>query len=307
MSNTFYKETDDILERFELATERISQIKDDSDLPENLQRYFNQVADFVMTVLPVMNKSMDGTLASRSIEECKADNDAIFGIYSKESYENSFLCPAFAVKELGQELGGILSAVFYSMTGIISAAFSGRLDKFTIYCELLLQIYGQCQIESEDKYRRESIADAMYSHKHDYCQMFLSEQIISMIDPDYDYYSNIIMKDDLSDDRYMYKYGMYIGSNELKIAAHLRSLPHEDIVAMAHTYVDGYIKGFEVTGKDISIKDTVGVEAPVGFELMTREAIKLFNEAGLSATVRFGGTSGRNLYSTVPNKQCEYD
>ena len=307
MSSSFYKETDDILERFELATERISQIKDDSDLPENLQAYFNQVAQFVMTVLPIMNKSVDGTLESRSLEECKADNDAIFEIYDKDRYENSFLCPTYAVKELGQELGGILSAVFYTMTGIISAAFAGRLDKFTIYCELLLQIYGECQIETEDKYRRESIDNAIYSHKHDYCQMFLSEQIISMIDPDYDFYSNIIMKDDLSDDRYMYKYGMYVGPNELAIAAHLRSLPHEDIVAMARTYVEGYIKGFEVTGKDISIKDTVGVESPVGFELMTREAIKLFDEAGLAATVRFGGTTSRNLYSTVPNKQCEYD
>ena len=307
MSNTFYKETDDILERFELATERISTIKDDKDLPENLQKFFNQVADFVMTVLPVMNKAIDGSINSRSLEECQADNEAIFSIYSKGTYENSFLCPQYAVAQLGPEIGGPLSAVFYSTTGIISAAFAGRVDKFTIHCELLLQIYGECQIEDEDKYRRESILNAIYANKHDYLNIFLSEQLISMVDPDYDFYKNIIMKDDLSDDRYLYKYGMYIGPNELGIAKHLRSLPHEDIVAMARTYVEGYIKGFEVTGKDISIKETVGVEAPVGFELMTREAIRLFDEAGLAATVRFGGTSGRNLYSSVPNKQCEYD
>ena len=62
-----------------------------------------------------------------------------------------------------------------------------------------------------------------------------------------------------------------------------------------------------MTGKDISKKETVEVHAPVGFELMTREAIRLFNEAGLAVTVRYGGTTGRNLFSTVPNKQCEYD
>ncbi|MBE5915155.1 MAG: leucyl aminopeptidase [Pseudobutyrivibrio ruminis] len=307
MSSTFYKESDDIMERFELATERISQIKEDKELPENLQAYFNQVADFVMTVLPIMNKAIDGTLAERSLEQCQADNKTIFSIYEKDNYENSFLCPTYAVEKLGEEVGGPLSAAFYSITSIIEAAFAGRVDKFTIYCELLLQLYGECQIEDEDKYRRESILNALYSFKHDYCQMFLSEQIISMVDPEYDFYTRIIMEDDLSDDRYMYKYGMYIGPNELGIAAHLRSLPHEDVVAMAQTYVQGYIKGFEVTGKDISIKDTVGVNAPVGFELMTREAIRLFDEAGLAATVRFGGTSSRNLFSSVPNKQCEYD
>lgn len=307
MSSTFYKESDDIMERFELATERISQIKEDKELPENLQAYFNQVADFVMTVLPIMNKAIDGTLAERSLEQCQADNKTIFSIYEENNYENSFLCPTYSVEKLGEEVGGPLSAAFYSITSIIEAAFAGRVDKFTIYCELLLQLYGECQIEDEDKYRRESILNALYSFKHDYCQMFLSEQIISMVDPEYDFYTRIIMEDDLSDDRYMYKYGMYIGSNELGIAAHLRSLPHEDVVAMAQTYVQGYIKGFEVTGKDISIKDTVGVNAPAGFELMTREAIRLFDEAGLAATVRFGGTSSRNLYSSVPNKQCEYD
>ena len=307
MSSTFYKESDDIMERFELATERISQIKEDKELPENLQAYFNQVADFVMTVLPIMNKAIDGTLAERSLEQCQADNKTIFSIYEKDNYENSFLCPTYAVEKLGEEVGGPLSAAFYSIASIIEAAFAGRVDRFTIYCELLLQLYGECQIEDEDKYRRESILNALYSFKHDYCQMFLSEQIISMVDPEYDFYTRIIMEDDLSDDRYMYKYGMYIGPNELGIAAHLRSLPHEDVVAMAQTYVQGYIKGFEVTGKDISIKDTVGVNAPVGFELMTREAIRLFDEAGLAATVRFGGTSSRNLFSSVPNKQCEYD
>ena len=62
MSKTFYQKTDDIVERFELVTERISTIKEDHDLPEKLQAYFNQVADFFMTVLPIMNKAVDGTL-----------------------------------------------------------------------------------------------------------------------------------------------------------------------------------------------------------------------------------------------------
>lgn len=307
MSNTFYKETDDIIERYELACERISTIKEDKDLPDNLQSFFNQVTDFILTVVPVMNKAIAGELANRTIEECEQDAEAVFAIYSAERYSNSFLCPTYAVENLGQELGGILSHVFYKLTSLIRVAFAGRLDLFTIYMELFLQVYGECQMESEDKYRREGVESAIYSFQHDYCQIFISENTISMIDPEYDFYTDIIVNADLSDDRYMYRYGMYVGPNERGIAAHLRSLPHEDVVAMARTYVEGYIKGFEVTSKDISKKETVEVYAPVGFELMTREAIRLFNEAGLAATARYGGTTGRNIYSTVPNKQCEYD
>ncbi|MBR5635816.1 MAG: aminopeptidase, partial [Pseudobutyrivibrio sp.] len=307
MSKTFYIENDDMLERYELVTERISTIKEDKDLPEKLQAYFNQVAEFIMAVEPVLDKAVAGELENRSLEECKADHDRIFDIYKAGTYENSFLCPTYAVAELGEQLGGPLSAAFYKLTDMISAAFAGRLDTFTIYCELFMEIYGVCQVESDDKFRREDVLSALSSFHHDYAQMLFGESLIAMIDPEYDFYTNIIMKADLSDDRYLYRYGMYISDNELKMATHLRSMAHEDVVAMARTYVEGYIKGFEVCGKDISIKDTVGVHAPAGFELMTREAIKLFNEAGLAATVRFGGTSGRNLFSTVPNKQCEYD
>ncbi|MCR5415430.1 MAG: aminopeptidase [Pseudobutyrivibrio sp.] len=308
MSSTFYKETDDILERYELATERIVTISEDAVLPAELQRYFAEVAAFISNgLLPIMTQAVKGTLSERSLEQCVADNDRVFRIYDTEVYKNSFLCPAYAVEHLGQELGGPLSSLYYKLTDMIRAAFAGRLDIFTIYCELFLQIYGECQMEEEDKYRRESVVNALYSFEHDYCNVFMSENLISMVDPDYDFYTDIIMNADLSDDRYLYSYGMYIGPNERGIAAHLRSLPHEDVVAMARTYVEGYIKGFEITGKDISIKETVGVEAPVGFELMTREAIRLFNESGLAATVRFGGTSARNLYSSVPNKQCVYD
>ncbi len=307
MSKRFYTESEDVIERYELVTERISTIKSDNDFTGELQDYFNQVADFILTVMPVMDKAIKGELENRSLEECKADNDRIFAIYKDGTYENSFLCPTYAVEQLGQELGGPLSAVFYRITDMIRAAFAGRLDLFTIYCELFMQVYGECQMEEEDKYRREGIISTLYSFNHDYSQLFTSEKIIGMIDPEYDFYSEIIMKADLNQDNYLYRYGMFIGENELKIAAHLRSLPHDDVVAMARTYVEGYIKGFEVCGKDITKKESVCIHAPAGFELMTREAIRMFDEAGLAATVRFGGTTSRDLYSTVPNKQCEYD
>ncbi|MCR4694429.1 MAG: aminopeptidase [Pseudobutyrivibrio sp.] len=304
---SFYIESDDIMERYELATDRIGTLSSDKDLPENLQAYFNEIASYILTVKNIMDKALEGGLDNRSLEECVADHDSVFAIYKEDAYKNSFLNPEYAVANLGQELGGILSSIFFTITGIVRAAFEGRLDKFVIYCELFLQIYGECQVEEEDKYRFDAVSSALYSFKHDYMNLFTSEDLITMVDPDYSFYSDIVMNADLSDDRYMYRYGMYIGENERGIAAHLRSLPHEDIVDMARTYVEGYIKGFEVTGRDISIKETVSVEAPVGFELMTREAILLFNQAGLAASLSYGGATGRRLYSSSPNKQCMYD
>lgn len=307
MSTIFYKETDELLERYDLVTNRIATIKEDHDLPENLQGYFNEAADYILLVLPILKKAMAGSLLTRSIDECQADAAGIFDRYKEDNYKKSFLCPSYAVEQLGELMGGPLSSIYYQLTAICQYAFAGRLDLVTLWCELFLQVYGICCIESEDKYRRQDTLDALYSFKHDNCNTFSGESIIAMIDSDCDHYTDIIMNADLSSDVYLYSYGCYIGENELKMAAHLRSMPHENIVAMARTFVEGYIKGFETCSKDISIKETVCLHVPAGFELMTREAIKLFNEAGLRCTLRFGGTNSRDLYSSVPNKQCEYD
>ena len=46
------------------------------------------------------------------------------------------------------------------------------------------------------------------------------------------------MQADLSDLRYLYRYGAYIGDNERQIAAYLNTLPEADIQAMADTYTE---------------------------------------------------------------------
>ena len=304
--NYFYKETEDIMERFELVTERIDEIPSESELPDKLQAYFNTVAAFTQDVRVVLQKAIAEELMERSLQECETDAKRIFERFMPSNYEESFLNPAYAVSQLGQELGGLLSTLYYQMSVIIRDSFAGRLDSYTAWCELFVQIYGICCMEDEDKYRVESVQEAIYSFRFDNAATDTYESISAMILPEIDTYTSIIMKSDLMDDRYMYSTGLYVGENELKIAAHLRTLPQESIDAMARTFVEGYIKGFETTGKDISIKDTVQLHVPLGFDLITRSAIRQFNEAGLSCTLRIG-KSGRDYYSSAFNKQMDYD
>lgn len=50
---------------------------------------------------------------------------------------------------------------------------------------------------------------------------------------------------------------------------------------MAHTYTEGYRRGFEVMGRDLSKKKTVVVEYQLGFERMIRRAVEQFRSLGL--------------------------
>lgn len=63
----------------------------------------------------------------------------------------------------------------------------------------------------------------------------------------------------MNDLRYLYAFGEYISDEELKIAGFMNRLPQETIDKMADTYTEGYHKGFEVMGRDLSKKKTVAI------------------------------------------------
>ena len=69
------------------------------------------------------------------------------------------------------------------------------------------------------------------------------------LDPSLDFAKSIIMDSDLTDLRYLYRFGEYISDSELKIAAFLNSLPEETVRKMADTYTEGIRKGFVASGR----------------------------------------------------------
>lgn len=101
------------------------------------------------------------------------------------------------------------------------------------------------------------------------------------LDPALSFAADIIMDSDLTDLRYLYQYGEYVSDSERRLAAFMASLPEETIEKMAHTYTEGYRRGFEVMGRDLSKKKTVVVEYQLGFERMIRRAVEQFRSLGL--------------------------
>ncbi len=317
MNNKFYEKNSDIDERYDLVLERINGFFEENELDEGYMDLFSTMAELTQSIDAVIKMVEDDTLDKRSLEDCIADANDLYGRFNKDIYEESFLNPAYAKKVLGDEMGGLLSLLYADYTSCIPMAFEGRKDYVTIYMELLVMVYGLIIMDKEDglKYQIEDVKDAIYSFYHDYCENFDSERIVTQMSPECDFFADIVMNADLSDNRYLYKYGAYIGPNETGMAEHLRKKSKEEILSIAHTYVEGYRKGFEVTGKDMSIKEIVGIEYPIGFEAVVREAINEFKELGMSVTIIREGTTSltgrggrkRGCYSTSPNEQFDYD
>lgn len=306
-------EQDLIRERYDLSMARIQEILTEETVPENYRDYFRKVTEFIIQCGEVLKAKEDGSLDQMTLEEGRTLNHKLYADVLPENYETSYTNPAYAVKTLGEEYGKLLSYLYAEIRGDIIYAFEGRVLDLVIGNEALIEIYNL--FEGETLPAAKEIKDVLYWSASDYCDVTLTYRVQEGVDPKLDFAKKIIMESDLSDLSYLYRFGAYISPEEEKTAAFLNSLPEEEIRKMADTYTDGYIRGFEVMGRDLSKKKTVSVRYPIGFERMVRQAVKNFEAAGLSVIFCRSAVgsinrnpAGRGGYaSSSPNRQYDYD
>lgn len=305
-------------ERYELAAERIRQIPKEEAVSLPFRRYFQSVSGFVLLLLDLKKTMDDGSYRTLPLDEKKAWNHRLYEDILPEHYETSYGNPAYAVRELGDGYGQILSFLYSEVRGGIAWVFEGKEEYLTILMELFLEVYS-CFAAAESEEGREvsihELKDILYWYASDYCDVFAADRICDQIDPDRDFAKNIIEHADLSGTEYLYDFGEYISDNQIRTAEHLAELPDEVIQKMADVYTEGYRIGFINTGKDLSKKSTVSIRYVLGFERVIRLAIENFARMGLKPVLYRAGvsvlTKARNgragYYGGIPNPQYDYD
>ena len=300
-------------ERYDLAMGRIARIPEDHTVPQPFYAYFREMADFLKQMDELWNQIENRETDSYSLEQWQELNHALYRDILPGQYEQSYANPAYAVKELGEVHGRILSFLYTELRGLIVYAFEQRLEEMVIHLELFIEIYNRFEAEGLPEYKE--IQQIVYWFVSDYSEVFVTRRIREDVDPALDFAVRIIMDSDLEDLRYLYRYGEYVSESELKTAQFLNSLPEEEIAAMADTYTEGYRIGFVMGGKDLSIKKTVNIRYRLGFERMIRRAIQNFRAMGLEPVIFRTAVSTINkrqhirigYYGAIPNKQFDYD
>ena len=290
-----------MMERFELAAERVGMCLQEQFSDASFDSYFKEVSGFLKRMCQKYVQIANGYEAEH-IEVMRLENQKLYEQVLPEYYRQSFLNPAYAAEKLGEEYGRVLSWLYSELHKTIAYAYEQKLELFTVRLELFLEVYSAFVYEMEECGKLpsyESIRQIGYWFVSDYSDIETLDRITGQVCPDNNRYVDIIMNSDLTDLRYLYQYGLYVSENELRIAAFLNDQPEEKIKLMAHTYVEGYRKGFEMARKDLSKKKTVGIYYHIGFERMLREAIKEFWALGLKPVIYRncikGGTSNRQF------------
>lgn len=305
---------DNLTERQELAIQRIRQIQADcKEKNSPVSDYFVRMAGFLDFMEQLKEWKESGKLDTFSLEECKQLNHRLYEDVEGKNYEHSYVNPSYACSKLGEEFGRILSFLAMELRGIIVLIYEERFAEMTALEELFLEIY--CMFDGEEEPEYKSLKEAVYWYVSDYSDDMIEYRTRELLDPSLTFATDIITKSDLSDLRYLYRYGEYITDNEIKTAQFLNSLSEEAITKMASTFTEGYRIGFVLGNKPLDKKKLVNIRYCVGFERLVKEEIRLFEEMGLKTTIYRAAVNTINkrmhikigYYSTSPNKQMDYD
>lgn len=301
-------------ERYNLAIDRMKAIIEEKTVAEPYREYFQHVARFILKLDELKQNVESGKQKEMSEEELQEEMKDLYADELEANYEKSYANPAYAVSVLGGEVGSFLSAVYTEIRGSISYVQEQRMEYVVIGAELLIEIYNK--FEEEKQPQPESLKEIFYWYASDYCDVFAADRIKDQIDPERGcFIVNMIMNEDLSDLRYLYRMGEYVGVNERETAAYLNSLSQEKIDKMADTFSEGYRIGFVNTGKDLSKKSVVNIYYAMGFERIVKKAIENFAKMGLKPSIFRTShsviTRGRNsqigFFNISGNKQYVYD
>lgn len=300
-------------ERYKLALERIHGIRSDETVPAPFRDYFQKMTDFLLQMEDVKQKLDSRETEQYSLEQWETLNHALYEDILPQQYETSYANPAYAVAQLGEVHGRVLSFLYTELRGMIVYVFEQRLEEMVVLFELFIEIYNRFEQEELPEYKE--IQQIVYWFVSDYSELFAARRILEAIDPTIDFATKIIMESDLTDLRYLYQYGEYVSENEKKTAAFLNTLSEDEIAAMADTYTEGYRIGFIMGGKDITKKRTVNIRYSLGFERMIRRAIQNFEKMGLQPVIYRAAVSTVNKRQHIkigyvganPNKQYDYD
>ncbi|MHA1308968.1 MAG: aminopeptidase, partial [Candidatus Heimdallarchaeota archaeon] len=230
-------------------------------------------------------------------ENLKKENLMFYEDILPKNYDKSYSNPTVCVKTFGDDFGQLMSYFYSRFRAYTSFAFTHRAYKLEEHNRLFIEVFDHVK-NNDIKYEslKKIVIQLNYQNRtRDYINRYRTEN-----NPDYRFYTNIIMNDDLTDLRYLFKYGSYISENETNMAKFMSNFPQTKIITLAKALVKAYIRGIKRAGKIIGKRKTVGLLFRIGMEKLYREVIHEFERNKFKVSIF-------RVQSTNANRQYNFD
>lgn len=287
--------------------------------------YSTTVIKFIQHMVQLEEELCDTYFSEHSFEELLELNHSYFQDITGDSYKLSYANPSHASRQFGVLIGQILSSVYEDIRQCVAYAFEHRRASIFWNIDLFLALN---EILDEN---RSLIDEFYYSPDSSFSddELTISKELISVIrshalknnedkalidtfrkfDPSFTTYSKMLLNQDLEDERYLFRYGMYIGYNEIELVKYFKQCRYEKLKKMADTFTEAFVRGYERNNVDLSTKKTVNIGYHIGFERMLQLAVKNFDVYNLAPLVYYDthGSNRPRIINTKPSQQMEYD
>ncbi|MCR5594657.1 MAG: aminopeptidase [Lachnospiraceae bacterium] len=309
-------------EIYTTVSERIRELAsgDIADLSPHAKEYFYEAFNFaglLCDTWEVLEHAEDLDNA-----ELSCINRRLYVSLFPDNYKNSYVNPSISAGAFGTETGRLMCAAFAELRAAIPALYERNPEDLVIRLSLIMEIYSAfvCALEDDEEVSATVLHDILYSYAYDYWPVQTYNKVRAQLCPESAFIRFDMASENMNrraDDviRKMYLTGEYVSDNEIAMAKKLCAMKPDDLKSMADTYTSGYIKGFEVTGRDLSIKDTAELRFNISFIPMMVMASRNLKEAGLKCSMMRAGYSlftGRSVdkngyFGANPNPQYDLD
>ncbi len=233
-----------------------------------------------------------------TLEELKAMNAEFYApVAPATGYPTCIANPDHAVQLYGEGLGQFCSAVYSGF----------RATRYYLITENYLALDGQLRLF----FALHDLAAAGNSNLAGWTAVYRDSRLEGLelaacyayllsYSPDFSYYARIIQSADLSDPRYLYRYGVYLSEHDLAMADFLSAYPAAELEAIAKFVVQSWVDGFTRAKKDYQKKKFANLMIPCGMERLGRLLLAELDKIGITALVG-------QPHSQGINKQYGYD
>lgn len=275
----FKKENEQIRERYDLAVERIGAIEHEHTVSAPWDDYFIKVAEFILMMDDLSLRLERDELIDADVMLLKDINQKLYQDIMPVNYGHSYANPQYAQSVLGQDYGSLLSVLYTEIRSMIVYAWECRRMEMTIYMELFLEVYNHFIWEQLPVPKQ--IRQSIYWFYSDYSDVMLTYRLRELVDVSLDFYTDIVMHSDLTDERYLYQYGVYISDAECQRAERMRAKSDIEIQMTALEIVDDYMEKVQMMWGDGVVKKTVNVQYAIGHERLVRAVIESLTSRGM--------------------------
>ncbi len=272
-----------LAERLELCLERLRQIPQEKTVPAPFDVFFRKEAEFLLFVLVLYREQLKTEPPEKSLEELQNRNRLLYEELLPENYETCYGNPAYAAKRLGPDYGPLFSVLYAQLRTLIACAYSDRRWELTVGLELFLECY--VAFEDPETPAAKVLKQILSSYYYDYCADFTKIDIALRLDPAMDFTGRMILSSDLSDLRFLYRFGEYVSDTACGTAGYLNTLPDETIDAMAFELTEGVGKDVSASEEKAGMSGIIRLVCPVGLERVAKSALLQFRKKGIQCVV----------------------